>query len=139
MDDTTRRIIVIGDDSSPRPDPVLSSNIKHAREALGMSQRGLAEQMRRAGHSNWHPTTVSRVENDKQPLRVGEIEDLKQILGSEVVRGSDLVKGMNQAIRPLRDRLIRRELTELRLELDQVSARLEKLDSLLQDDDETES
>ena len=65
----------------------LGGNVRRLRKREGMSQAGLAEQMRAQGHENWHPTTVSRVENGQQHPRVTEIAALQRILGPEVIAG----------------------------------------------------
>lgn len=63
----------------------VAGNIRVIREHKGISQAVIAEEMR-AREWDWHQTTVGRVENGTQALRVGEAVDLAGILGVTVAR-----------------------------------------------------
>ena len=56
-------------------------NLRAAREQKEMSQTALAKKMAAAGFSNFHQSTVGRVEAGERPVRLSEGQELSLILG----------------------------------------------------------
>jgi transcriptional regulator with XRE-family HTH domain len=57
-------------------------NMRAAREQQGMSQTALAKRMAEAGFSNFHQSTVARIEVGGRPVRLSEGLELSLILGT---------------------------------------------------------
>lgn len=70
---------------------ILANNVVAQRKSLGWSQRQLAEEMQKRGHSAWRQTTVSRVEHGLQPLSLSEVSALTALLGG-VLAGTSLAR-----------------------------------------------
>ncbi|MFK5688737.1 helix-turn-helix domain-containing protein [Ornithinimicrobium sp. LYQ92] len=66
----------------------VGSNVRYARQEVGLSQSDLAAAMREAGQEHWHQTTVSRVERGAQSITVAEGMALTTILGPGVSFGT---------------------------------------------------
>jgi len=56
-------------------------NLRAAREQKEMSQTALAKKMAAAGFSNFHQSTVGRIEAGERPVRLSEGQELSLILG----------------------------------------------------------
>ena len=56
-------------------------NLRAAREQKEMSQTALAKKMAEAGFSNFHQSTVGRIEAGERPVRLSEGQELSLILG----------------------------------------------------------
>ena len=56
-----------------------AANLRAAREAVSMSQERLAEEMAARGWP-WHQQTVTRVENGRRMVRLGEAKSVAEIL-----------------------------------------------------------
>lgn len=67
----------------------VGANIRFARTEKGLSQAALADAMREAGQGHWRQNTVSRVENGRQEVYLGELDALERILGG-VLAGTEL-------------------------------------------------
>jgi transcriptional regulator with XRE-family HTH domain len=67
-------------------DEQFAVNIRETRERRGMSQGGLAEEMRKRGWEAWYPQTVQKVEAGHRHVRVGEAEALARIFGTTMER-----------------------------------------------------
>lgn len=79
-------------------DARFAENVKLERERLGWSQGELARRLREEGGlSNFHQTTVSRVEKGERPVRLAEARAIAQVLGSRV----SLLVMSNERYRPL--------------------------------------
>lgn len=59
----------------------LAENIAAAREMSGLSRAALAERLQREGLTNWHATTVTRVETGQREVRVSELSALARVFG----------------------------------------------------------
>jgi transcriptional regulator with XRE-family HTH domain len=79
------------DDGDKTPEEIVGANIKAMRSQLGLTQAELAEAMQGLGYS-WIQTTVAKTEAADRPLRVNEVADLAQILGTRL---PDLVSSHN--------------------------------------------
>jgi transcriptional regulator with XRE-family HTH domain len=66
-------------------DERFGTNVRGERERAGMSQSALAAAMNEHGHA-WHQQTVGRVESGRQPVRIGEAEDLARVLHTSLDR-----------------------------------------------------
>ncbi|CAJ1495132.1 helix-turn-helix domain-containing protein [[Mycobacterium] burgundiense] len=60
-----------------------AANVKSVREALGMTQAGLAKEMSARGF-RWHQATVYKVENGDRQIQLGEGIELAKLLKSSV-------------------------------------------------------
>ena len=76
---------------SPRTEPTgaieernFIANMVRLRKARGWSQGELAARMNAAGWDKFHQTTVSRMENGSQPIRLGEARGIADVLGTKV-------------------------------------------------------
>lgn len=67
-----------------RNDREFGQAVREARQALGISQGGLAAVMRRAGVDGWHQTTVSRVEKGERAVSFTEAVTLAEQLGLQL-------------------------------------------------------
>ena len=65
-------------------DRLFSENVREAREALQWSQGELARRMRDLGWSNFHQTTVSRIEKNERPVRLSEAKAIARTLNTPV-------------------------------------------------------
>ena len=75
----------MGDSYGETADERFGANVRGERERAGMSQSGLAAEMRKRKHK-WHQQTVGRVEEGLQSLRLAEAQDLASILHTSVDR-----------------------------------------------------
>ena len=66
-------------------DERFGTNVRAERERAGISQKAIATAMNERGHA-WHQQTVVRVEAGRQPVRIGEAEDLAKILHTSLDR-----------------------------------------------------
>jgi transcriptional regulator with XRE-family HTH domain len=73
----------MSDRDSKTAEEYVGANIKALRAQLGLTQAELAEAMQELGHS-WIQTTVAKTEGADRPLRVNEVADLAQILGTRL-------------------------------------------------------
>lgn len=60
------------------------ANMKRLRESHGWSQGELAKRMKVAGWDKFHQTTISRIEQGVQPVRLGEARGIADALGATV-------------------------------------------------------
>lgn len=60
-------------------------SVRRLREQREWSQGELAERLKRAGHDNFHATTVSRIEKGDRPVRLSEAVAIAETLGSNLV------------------------------------------------------
>lgn len=95
-----------------RDDDALAANIARLRRSQRMSQAKLADAMRAHGQTHWHQTTASRVELGKQRLTGAEVVALQQILGDEVIAGSELDALLKLAYPAVRDEAARQALAD---------------------------
>lgn len=72
-----------------------------------MSQAALAEAMQAAGATNWHQTTVSRVENGTQTLTLSDMAVLRIVLGdiAGTAEGGALPAVSTEGLLEARDKL----------------------------------
>lgn len=56
--------------------------VARRRESLGLKQSELVERARQAGLTNFHPTTISRIESGEQAIRLHEAVVLARVLGT---------------------------------------------------------
>lgn len=109
----------------------IGANIARLRKEAGLSQTALAEAMRAAGH-DWHQNTVSRVENGRQRLDVGEMEDLAQIIDGNFLAGTHVEETMRRLARTVVDRAVERRLKRAEVALAQASEALSELRHLIE-------
>lgn len=57
-----------------------ATNMRLRREELGWSQGELSRRMRQGGWSNFHQTTVSRIEKHERPIRLSEAGAIARVL-----------------------------------------------------------
>lgn len=60
------------------------ANMRRLREENGWSQGELAQRMQRSGWSEFHQTTISRMEKGARPVRLGEARGIAGVLGTLV-------------------------------------------------------
>lgn len=65
-------------------DERFAASVKRLREERGWSQGELARRMTEAGFDDFHQTTISRIEKNKRPVRIGEARGLAKVLGTLV-------------------------------------------------------
>lgn len=65
-------------------DQHFAENVRREREKRGFSQAEMARRLREFGLDQFHPTTVSRVENGERPVRLSEAARFADILGTTV-------------------------------------------------------
>jgi transcriptional regulator with XRE-family HTH domain len=58
----------------------VGANVRRHREAKGLSQSELSQEMKLLGHKSWVQQTVPRVERGSQPLKLEEACDIAKIL-----------------------------------------------------------
>lgn len=68
---------------------LISENVLRMRTLAGLSAMQLALAMKRAGQSHWYETTALRVDRGKRPLRTREIGPLNDVLGGDVLEGTE--------------------------------------------------
>ena len=66
------------------PDENFAVNVRVARERRGWSQAEFSQKLRDAGLTNFHQTTVSRVEKGERVVRLGEAQVIAATLGTLV-------------------------------------------------------
>jgi transcriptional regulator with XRE-family HTH domain len=72
------------DPRGPSDDERFAASVKRLREARGWSQGELAKRMTEAGFEGFHQTTISRIEKNERPVRVGEAHGLARTFGTMV-------------------------------------------------------
>lgn len=60
------------------------ANMRRLREENGWSQGQMAQRMQEAGWTDFHQTTISRMENGSRPVRLGEARGIAGVLGALV-------------------------------------------------------
>lgn len=60
------------------------ANMRRLREEHGWSQGQMAQRMQEAGWTDFHQTTISRMENGSRPVRLGEARGIAGVLGALV-------------------------------------------------------
>lgn len=65
-------------------DERFAASVKRIREEKGWSQGELARRMTEAGFEGFHQTTISRIEKNERPVRIGEARGLAKVLESLV-------------------------------------------------------
>lgn len=65
-------------------DRAIGTNLKAARESSGLSQAELAQKAQMAGITNFHQTTVARIEAGTRALRASEGVALARVLGTSL-------------------------------------------------------
>lgn len=96
MDDDDEALDLYGVRRDGPDAQLVADNMRRLRKAAEMSQGALAEAMRERGETHWRQTTVSRVENARQTLTMGEHRALEDILGPEVIAGTELQKSLRK-------------------------------------------
>lgn len=66
------------------PDQYFGESVKVYREEKGWSKSEFATRLRTAGLENFHPTTVTRLENGERPTRLNEAAIISRVLGSTI-------------------------------------------------------
>lgn len=74
-----------GDETPELTEERFAANLRAVREAAGMSQGRLAEEMTARGWP-WHQQTVTRVENGRRMVRLGEAKAVAEILETSLDR-----------------------------------------------------
>lgn len=115
-----------------REDQLTGANVARLRKEKGLSQTALAEVMREQGH-DWHQNTVSRIENGRQSLSVGEVRHLGRILGGNVLAGTALGKSMSELASTLTDAAIANGLREAVAALAKAMEALTDVQELIED------
>ena len=78
----------------PNEDARFAASVKRLREREGWSQGELARRMVSSGRDGFHQTTVSRIEKNERPVRIGEAISLAEIFDTTVV---DMTAPTNEA------------------------------------------
>lgn len=110
---------------------VIADNIRRLRAAAGMSQAQLAEAMCERGQTHWRQTTVSRIENGRQSMTMGEHRDLEEVLGPDVISGTELQLSLRQFSSVVADSVISMRVRRLEELLTEAGETLEDLQQLL--------
>lgn len=63
-----------------------ASAVRRLREKRGWSQFQLSRLMTAHGFAGFHQTTISRIEKNERPVRIGEATGLAEVLGSTVTQ-----------------------------------------------------
>lgn len=61
-----------------------AENVRIRREEIGWSQTDFAKRLQDAGLRNFHQTTVSRIEKNERPVRLGEARVIAHVLGRDL-------------------------------------------------------
>lgn len=76
---------------SPAPEPTgaieernFIANMAKLRKGQSWSQGELAKRMQASGWTDFHQTTISRIENGTRPVRLGEARGIADVLGTLV-------------------------------------------------------
>lgn len=113
-------------------DNYLGGNLRRMRRASGLSQTQLADEMRKAGRERWYQNTVSRIEQDKQPLNnAADIGALRDILG-DVLDGTKLGEDMKRVSVGMQDNTIENELVQIDAAIAEIQLRFDKLRRLIE-------
>ena len=67
-------------------DEAFAANVKATRERLGWSQGELARRVSDAGWTNFHQTTISRIEKAERAVRLSEAQGIADVLRTTVDR-----------------------------------------------------
>ncbi len=86
----------------PDDEARFAENLRHQREARGWSQGDLARRMQEAGWRNFHQTTISRIEKQERPIRLGEAKALAELFHVS----------LELLLRPSREAVLARQLAE---------------------------
>lgn len=92
-----------------------ATNMRLRREELGWSQGELSRRMREAGWSNFHQTTVSRIEKHERPIRLSEAGAIARVLEIPLAL-LELPEGVAQGITRVRTALADTEASGRRLQ-----------------------
>lgn len=65
-------------------DERFAASVKRLREEKGWSQGELARRMSEAGFEGFHQTTISRIEKNERPVRIGEARGLAKVFDTLV-------------------------------------------------------
>ena len=78
--------LVVDEPSLPvqTDDERFAASVKRLREEKGWSQGELAKRMAEVGFDGFHQTTISRIEKNDRPVRIGEARGLAKALGTLV-------------------------------------------------------
>lgn len=104
--------------------------VRQLRESLGMSQGRMAMKMIEAGWVKFYQTTISRIEKNERPVRLGEALAMAEILGVslDVLAGGDPSAAMASAAGR---HTLEREVRESRRALELLAGELSKIETQL--------
>lgn len=95
-------------------DEHFAENVRREREKRGWSQAELARRLREFGLEQFHPTTVSRIENGDRPVRLSEAAQFANIFETTVgklvanyIEEVELLVESLATMRELESRLVR--------------------------------
>lgn len=89
-------------DEFKNEDEHFAENVRREREKRGWSQAEIARRLREYGMEQFHPTTVSRVENGDRPVRLSEAARFADIFETTV---ADLVANRVEEVEEMVDNL----------------------------------
>jgi len=61
----------------------IAANIRAERARAGLSQKQVADRMRKRGFVTWHPQTVGQVERRERQVWTAEVYALAEVLGAD--------------------------------------------------------
>jgi transcriptional regulator with XRE-family HTH domain len=105
-------------------DETLGRNVRALREAAGLSQARLAEQMTDAGLAGFYPQTITKVEQGSRSLRFAEGLQLARLLGV----APQALYDQSATSTAVDEQVAQRAINELRSASHDVKARLRDLE-----------
>lgn len=76
---------------SPDEDELFARNLRHQREERGWSQAEMVRRLREVGVRQFHPTTLSRIENGDRSVRLAEASLIARVFGLPLAEMTRLV------------------------------------------------